>query len=339
MERINSPKNIAVGPRSNDLFLGVDCGQSYIRAVVGNGTGVVVGCGVSRPAYHVGDGRKTEELRRAVSDAVNQALSWSGRRSTNTRFRAACFGLSGGSGGVGPTIEGIVSSPQLKVVADTEIALLGGVEKKPGIVVIAGTGSAAFGKNVVGQVAYAGGWGHIFGDEGGAFGIVRRALRAALKQEEGWGPDTVLTNLLLKESAAENVNELMHRFYTGEFTRARIASLAPLVDNAASDNDGVAVSILESTVEHLQSLAITVYKRLFNGEQVVPIVPVGGVFRSVFVADKFCERFSTEKSISVIQPKFSPVIGALINAYQLADIRVCHSLRCSRKLREMPSLD
>ena len=63
----------------------------------------------------------------------------------------------------------------------------------------------------------AGGWGYVFGDEGGAFGIVRKALRAALRQEEGWGPETALTSLLLKECEAENVNELMHRLYTEEF--------------------------------------------------------------------------------------------------------------------------
>ena len=148
-----------------------------------------------------------------------------------------------------------------------------------------------------------------------------------MRQEEGWGPETVLTSLLLKECEAESVNELMHRLYTEEFPRHRIASLASLVDHAASGGDGIAAGILSRAADCLQELAKAVRKQLFDIEAAVPIVPVGGVFRSRFVADEFCRRLDAEEGTSVVQPKFEPVMGALLRAYQLAGMDVAASLR------------
>ena len=188
----------------------------------------------------------------------------------------------------------------------------------PGVVVVAGTGSMAFGKNAAGETARAGGWGYVFGDEGGAFGIVRHALRAALRQEEGWGPETALTGLLLKECGAQTVNQLMHSFYSERFPRDRVASLAPLVDRAASNDDQVAAEILRAAGDCLQELAMAVRKQLFAPGDAVKIVPVGEVFRSRFLEDEFRRPLDAEESTSVVQPKFEPVIGALFRAYQLA---------------------
>ena len=320
MARADSAQKAVTGSRSDDLFLGADGGQSHTRAVVGDSAGKVIGRGAAGPANHAGDERGRENLQRAVSYAVGEALGEAGRDLATTRFAAACFGLSGGPAEKRAIIESVISTQKLEIVTDAEIALLGGIGGKPGIVVLAGTGSMAFGKNAAGKTARAGGWGYVFGDEGGAFGIVRETLRAALRQEEGWGPQTALASLLLKECAAENVNELMHRFYTEQFPRDRVASLAPLVDRAASDGDRVAAGILGAAAECLRELAIAVRKQLFDIEEAVPIVPVGGVFRSRFVAQEFRRRLDAEEGASVVQPKFEPVMGALVRAYELAGI-------------------
>src|SRR5436305_14997421 len=103
-----------------------------------------------------------------------------------------------------------------------------------------------FGRNHQGETARAGGWGYVYGDEGGAFDITRRALRAALQYEEGWGPATILRDLLLKETGVANANELLHLFYTPTYTRSRVALLCPLVTRAAEESDAVALKIFES---------------------------------------------------------------------------------------------
>ncbi len=327
MARPDSPPRTIARPKSGDLFLGVDGGQSHTRAVVGDSAGAVIGRGEAGRANHAGDERSREKLRRAISDAVGVALERTGRKLGSTQFAAASLGLSGGPADNRAIIESIISTRKLDIVTDAEIALLGGMGGKPGVVVVAGTGSMAFGKNAAGETARAGGWGYVFGDEGGASGIVRHALRAALRQEEGWGPETALTGLLLKECGAQTVNELMHSLYSERFPRDRVASLAPLVGRAASDGDRVAAEILRAAGDCLQGLAMAVRKQLFAIDDAVPIVPVGGVFRSRFVAEEFRRRLEGQAGNSVVQPKFEPVMGALVKAYDLAGMDVPVSLR------------
>ena len=86
-----------------------------------------------------------------------------------------------------PLVPELLSAVHLSVSHDALIAYVGACGGEPGVVVIAGTGSIAFGRGSDGREARAGGWGYVFGDEGGAFDIVRQALRAALRFEEGWG--------------------------------------------------------------------------------------------------------------------------------------------------------
>ena len=87
-------------------------------------------------------------------------------------------------------VKELIASDKYKLTHDAEIALIGATAGQPGIIVIAGTGSIAFGRNAQMQTARAGGWGYIFGDEGGGFDIAKNALRRALQFEEGWGPAT-----------------------------------------------------------------------------------------------------------------------------------------------------
>src|SRR5947209_3167873 len=82
-------------------------------------------------------------------------------------------------------------------------ALAGATRSGQGIITIAGTGSIAFGRNPAGRTARAGGWGYIFGDEGGGFDIARQATRAILRLEEGWGPPTALRETLLAATGSE----------------------------------------------------------------------------------------------------------------------------------------
>ncbi|RLI28511.1 hypothetical protein DRO58_01990, partial [Candidatus Bathyarchaeota archaeon] len=68
----------------------------------------------------------------------------------------------------------------------------------PGVAVIAGTGSIAFGMNSRGERARAGGWGWVFGDEGSGYWIAREALQAAAKACDGRGVETKLLDAFMK---------------------------------------------------------------------------------------------------------------------------------------------
>jgi len=307
------------------LFLGLDGGQSGTRVLIANAAGQILGKGAAGPANCAGGAAGREKLIQAVNDAAGEALRELGRTLESTRFAAACCGMSGGPDDKRDIFAALLPADKLEIVTDAEIALWGATGGEPGIVVIAGTGSIAFGENTQGETARAGGWGYIFGDDGGAFGIVRQALRAALRHEEGWGPATLLHRLLLAECAASSANELMHRFYTDEYPRDKIAALAPLATKAAAEGDESAQQILSDAAGQLAGLASAVQRQLFPGEAAVTVATVGGVFEDSSIAEEFAKALargadSGGQIARATKPKFEPVAGALLRAFRLAGI-------------------
>jgi N-acetylglucosamine kinase-like BadF-type ATPase len=286
------------------LFLGVDGGQTGTIAMIGDETGRVAGVGRGPACRHEG----------AIETAV------SGAGGVGVAFQAACFGLSGGVAGKEAWLRGLVQADRYVITHDAAIALTGALAGEPGIIAIAGTGSMAWGLNRAGRTARAGGWGYVFGDEGGAFDLVRQALRAALRREEGWGPPTALLELLLAASGAPNANELMHLFYTGAWPRERVAGLAPLLDQAAAAGDVVAQEILKGAGQSLAALAGIVRGRLYEQREAAVVSYTGGVFRSPVVLERFRMLVELEDGIRVEAPRFPPAAGALIEAYRAAGL-------------------
>ncbi len=287
------------------LFLGVDGGQSGTVALIGDETGRVVGIGRGPACRYQG----------GVEEAVQQAVTAAG--AAGHTFEAACFGLSGNAE---VAVHALVKSAHFLVTHDAAVALYGALAGQPGVIAIAGTGSIAFGRDASGRPARVGGWGYLFGDEGGAFDLVRAALRAALRYEEGWGPPTTLRELLLHEIKAEAVHELMHRFYRPEYPRERIASFAPLVDQAAAAGDPVAQEILETAAQSLATIVGVVRGQLFEPACDVRVSYAGGVFRSPAVLARFRTLVELEVGNWVAAPLYGPAAGALIEAYRAAGV-------------------
>ncbi len=174
------------------FYLGVDGGQSSTVALIADEAGRIVGSGQGGPCNHVKGAEARSKFLSAVGGCVEEACRKAALDTSTLTFASACFGFSGGPEDKEVHARNVVRSLKYKITHDSEIALSGATERKPGIIVIAGTGSMAFGRNAAFETARAGGWGYIFGDEGGAFDLTRRALRAALRFEEGWGRPTVL---------------------------------------------------------------------------------------------------------------------------------------------------
>src|SRR3984957_3010301 len=239
-------------------FLGVDGGQSSTTALIGDDTGRVLGVGRGGPCNHVGASEGRTRFIDAVQSSLRAACLQAGLP-PGVRFRSACLGFSGGPADKASILNELLVSDRTLVTDDAVIALAGATAGEPGIVVIAGTGSIALGRNAGDRTARAGGWGYLFGDEGGAFWIARQALRAALRFEEGWGVPTALRAILLNFMISRNVpmrnmNDLLHRCYTVEFPRPRVASLSVLVNHAAESGDPVALEILDAAARELALL-------------------------------------------------------------------------------------
>jgi len=302
-------------------FLGVDGGQSGTKAVIGDESGQVLGTGEAGPCNHAGAHEGRAKLERVVTASVSAACSQAGLDPTAIRFEAACFGMSGGPEDKEAILGSILRIGRLTVTNDAVIALAGATETGQGIITIAGTGSIAFGRNAEGRSARAGGWGYIFGDEGGAFDIVRQALRAALRMEEGWGVQTALRAVILDATRSGSANEAVHRMYTADWPRDRAAKLAPLVDAAAASGDAVAMEILANAAAQLALLAASVRGQLWQAGDAVELAYIGGVFQSRIVLERFRMLVELEDGIRCVAPQRGPAEGALLEAYRSVGLR------------------
>jgi N-acetylglucosamine kinase-like BadF-type ATPase len=295
-------------------FLGVDGGQSSTTALIGGETGRIAGFGRGGPCNHVRASEGVAKFRGAIGGCVRQACEQA--ELARPEFESACLGFSGGPADKETLVRELISTPRLLVTDDALVGLVGACAGEPGLITIAGTGSIAYGRNAEGRTARAGGWGYVFGDEGGAFDIVRQALRAALRFEEGWGPPTALRAILLEATGAANANELMHTFYMADWPRPRVAAFAKLVDQAALNGDEAAGAVLDQAAHALARLAEAVRSQLFRPEEPALVRYLGGVFRSA----RLLARFKAEVGDPVGPPEFGPAAGALLEAYRLAGL-------------------
>jgi N-acetylglucosamine kinase-like BadF-type ATPase len=298
------------------FFLGVDGGQSSTTAIIGDESGRVLGVGRGGPSNHVRAEEGPGKLLLAVRGSLRGACKQAGLDVEGIRFASACLGFSGGPADKEALLSQILPIDRMQVTDDSLIALAGATAGEPGVVVIAGTGSIAFGRNMEGRTARAGGWGYLFGDEGGAFWIARQAIRAARRWEEDWGLPTSLRARLLDATGARNVNDLLHRCYTPEFPRPRVASLSILVNHAAEAGDPAALEILDTAARELALLVIAVNGQLFPDGKPALVTYSGGVFRSRILLGRFRNWMASEEGVRVMPPVYGPAIGALLEAYR-----------------------
>lgn len=299
----------------SELFLGVDGGQSSTTAIISDDSGSVLGRGTGGPCNHITGPEARDKFRNAVGDCLRQACAEAGISFESLQFSAACLGFSGGSEDKEVYARELIRSHRWKITHDAEIALAGATAGQPGIMVIAGTGSMAFGRNLAGRTARAGGWGYLFGDEGGALYIVKQALRACLRHEEGWGEPTALTKVFLSAGAASTVNQLLHDFYA--LSRSEIAIYARLVDKTAQANDNAARLVLEDAGKQLAIYVCGAYQNLFLPADTFQVSYVGGAFQSKYLLQAYVSEVERNLGVTVNAPLMSPAAGAVLEALRL----------------------
>src|SRR4051812_13105258 len=185
----------------------------------------------------------------------------------DVRPEAICLGMAGGDRpDDGDAVRGIMRRIGYKartvVVNDALVALVAGAGDTPGVVIVAGTGSIAYGRDAAGRAARAGGWGYLLGDEGGGFWIGRLALSAVVRQFDGRGPVTLLTELVLAELRLDSPRELIQAVYEHGLPRRSIASIASVVQRAHDAGDAIASEIIDRAASELASAAASVINQL-----------------------------------------------------------------------------
>ncbi len=298
--------------------LGIDAGGTKTVCLLADGRGHIVaesrGGGANLQAS--GELEVEKVLHRVMDDAIGDR---------DIRPAVICLGIAGvDREDDAEAVRGIMRRIGFKtrtlVVNDALIALVAGAGDRPGIVVVSGTGSIAYGRDARGRAARSGGWGYLLGDEGGGFWIGRAALVAVVRQFDGRGPRTVLTEMVLSAMQITTPTQLIHAVYERGPQRYAIARIAPIVQQAAQRGDAVAADIIERAAAELAAAAASVIGRLDMRGEPFPTVLVGGVFRGVpSLVGKMAARIAEVAPRSdVSQLTTEPALGAVTLALAAA---------------------
>ena len=291
------------------FFLGIDGGGTKTRCVIGDeksvlATGSGSGCNIVR----VGEACARDSLAAAIHEACAQAGI------SPQQIARTCAGVAGAADdGVASLVQrvliGIVGGA-IEVIGDMEIALESAFGGASGVIVIAGTGAIAFGRNNSKQNARAGGWGRLVSDEGSGHWIGGQAIGAALRQYDG-GKESHLLNELMAALDVRSVHDLAVKANSDPVPE--FARLFPVVVKAEESGDVDAIEVLQRAGVQLAATAQIVIERLFLESEHVSVATHGGVFAgSVLVEDAFQAELSRLfPGAKCVDTEVDPAVGAL----------------------------
>jgi N-acetylglucosamine kinase-like BadF-type ATPase len=282
--------------------------------------GTLIGLGIGGPSNPLRSGFDAANV--ALTSAAEDALKSAGLHFHDVS--GICAGLAGASqrNVIKRVLVFLVREfPRAvaHVTTDYEIALEAAVGAGPGVVLIAGTGSSAFGRNADGATARAGGYGPWIGDEGSAFEIGRRAVAAVARTRDNAALPTLLSEMIPSSLHCADWDELMQRIVKNP--DEVFPALFPVVAQAAEIDDSAAKEILFTAAISLANLAMIVARRLGMKEKEFPLVKCGGVFGHSRMLDSLVDSVlaSGAPRAKVSQLTTSPAVGAAKIAVRLAE--------------------
>lgn len=296
------------------FYLGIDAGGTKTEAAVSNGAellGQSLGgsCKVSR----VGEEEAGRNLREAIIKSCESA------RIRPRDLSRVCIGISGASiAGVVNWVQRVIHElvpGEVRVVGDDIIAHRAAFGAMAGVLVIAGTGSIAYGRNESGETARAGGWGPVVSDEGSAFWIGREAVSVALREHD-LARDNGLLFTITECWNVSSTDELVRMANTDR--GVHFSQLASAVADSAEKGDATAQAIMARAGKELAGLAGAVITRLWPVNAVVRVALAGGVLQgSSLVRRAFQESIRTGyPNVALSFACVRPVLGALAFAAQ-----------------------
>jgi N-acetylglucosamine kinase-like BadF-type ATPase len=298
--------------------LGIDAGGTKTVCLLADNAGRIVSRarGPGANLQSIGE----LQVEKVLHDVMDQALG-----ETDILPSAICMGIAGvdrpdDHAIVKAIMKRIGFKARILVVNDALIALEAGAPGAPGVVIISGTGSIAYGRNADGEAARAGGWGYVLGDEGSGYWIGRAALRAVLRAADQRGPATQLTPMLLEYFGVSHPHALLHHVYHQNLKPAAIGALAECVQRAFTADDPIAVGILAGAAEELEAGAMSVAKRLGLVGTSFSFILSGGIFRAVpWLQNELVRRLAIRApGTTVTLLEREPAEGAVVLAIQEA---------------------
>jgi N-acetylglucosamine kinase-like BadF-type ATPase len=198
---------------------------------------------------------------------------------------------------------------------DVEAGWAGSLGCKPGIHLVAGTGSIGFGKDPAGNKTRAGGWGHLFGDEGSAYWLGKEALSIFSKQADGRLEKSIVYRIIKnKTELKDDIDLISYVFEKLEMKRKDIAQFAMDLHKAATEGDTHAISTFSDAACELNMIIEAIIKKLdFSAELDIPVSYSGGVFNAGNFILKPLRRIINDRA-KLVKPLLKPVTGAALYA-------------------------
>jgi N-acetylglucosamine kinase-like BadF-type ATPase len=294
-----------------NFYLGIDGGGTKTQATLIDETGRLVAESV---------GKASNPLRSsfahaftAIDDATARALATAGIEATEVRGVSA--GLAGaGQARVAKRVAAFLTTrfreAEIEALTDLEIALETISAEGAAVVVAAGTGSAAFGRDGAGRAARAGGWGPWFSDEGSAFDIGRGTLAALAQAHDAGTPPGAFEKAVAASLGADDWDDVVDHVLRRPLVR--LPGVFPVVAEAADGGNEAARTVLDRAAENLARLAGVVTRRLELDEKEFALGRTGGVFgRSTYFDRQIEERLARiARGARLTAAKFSPAMAA-----------------------------
>lgn len=274
------------------LFAGFDGGGSKTVCCLTDEQGRLLGLGQGGPLNYLFCGK--DVAARSVRDSLSGAFAAAG---LDAQPLTGCFVSSAaillGHGDFHkPFFEECLAAAQLDCDSDILPVWFGGAGTAPAIVVIAGTGSIAYGCSPQGFTRV-GGWGPLLGDEGSGYDLGRRALQTAARMADGrMEENTGFLAEILRFYGVETAHELISAV-NGADSREKIAACAKAVCALADNGNPTAEGLLAESAGELALLIQTTRQKA--GGEGWPVVLSGGLskallprLQSVITADVRC---------------------------------------------------
>jgi N-acetylglucosamine kinase-like BadF-type ATPase len=289
--------------------MGIDAGGTKTDCAISNGAALLgqstaPTCKRSR----VADDIARQNLHQAILQAC-EAASVPPRE-----IMEICIGIAGAS--VPGTVAWVKSAiheltlGHVNVLGDQIIAHQAAFGRTPGVLVIAGTGSVAYGRNERGETARAGGWGPLISDQGSAFWIGCEAVAGALQEWDTGKRGELFTTIATTWHVA-GIEDIVRIANTDP--HQKFSDLAGAIGEVAEKGDQAAQTILERAGRELAGLAGVVISRLWPPEKTVRVAMAGGVLQgSALVRRAFQNSLQAEHPNATVSfARVRPVLGAL----------------------------
>ena len=289
------------------ILVGADVGGSKTAVGVSDGETILSRADGGGAAVRPGRALASASV---IAEVVRQALAGAGRLTADVLYiGAAGAGREPERDELRKALRAENLAPKVMVATDIEIALAAAFDDGPGIVVSAGTGSVAVGRDRSGRQHRIGGYGWQMGDEGSGYAIGRAALGAVSRAVDGRSPRTALSDRVLAASHSENFDALI-RWAAGA-SPAEVAALAPHVLDVAAHGDPLAQGIADYAARELTQLAICLLP-VMEGEPPVGVAVTGGLLSSDGpLRRSVLARLREEPALTPVEAPVDAVAGAL----------------------------